>query len=84
MSDELNARWAGLMAAIRTQATARGADPRAVHDHPADLRVSLPLEGNEFFVHTFSKSEVLHQDPAELTSKLYADYEAHRTRVATG
>ena len=84
MSDEFNARWAGLMAAIRSQATARGVDPRAVHDHREDCRVSLPLEGTEYFVHTFKKSEVLHEDAAGLADKLYADYEAHRTHLAAG
>jgi hypothetical protein len=84
MSDELHARWAALMTAIRNQAAASRIEPGAIEDHEHDLKVSLPLEGNEYFLHTFKKSEVLHEDPAALASKLYDDYDAHRTRVATG
>ena len=84
MSDELHARWTALMTAIRNRAAASGIEPGAIEDREHDLRVSLPLEGNEYFLHTFKKSEVLHNDTAALTSKLYADYEAHRPRATTG
>lgn len=84
MSDELRTRWAALMTAIRNQAAASGIEPSAIEDREQVLKVSLPLEGNEYFLHTFKKSEVLHQDPAALSSQLYADYGAHRTRAATG
>lgn len=84
MSDELPTRWAALMTAIRSRAATSRIGPGAIEDHEHDLRVSMPLEGNEYFLHTFRKSEVLHEDPTALASKLYADYEAHRTRVATG
>jgi hypothetical protein len=84
MSDELPARWAALMTAIRNRAAASGIEPGAIEDHEHDLKVSLPLEGTEYFLHSFKKSEVLHEDPAALASKLYADYEAHRTRGAAG
>jgi len=84
MSDELHARWTALMTAIRNRAAASGIEPGAIEDHEHDLRVSLPLEGNEYFLHTFKKSEVLHNDTAALTSKLYVDYEAHRPRATTG
>jgi hypothetical protein len=84
MSDELHARWAALMTAIRSQAAASGIKPGAIEDRAQDLKVSLPLEGTEYFQHAFKKSEVLHEDPGTLASKLYADYDAHRTRVATG
>ena len=84
MSDELPARWAALMTTIRNRAATGGIEPGAIEDHEHDLKVSLPLEGTEYFLHTFKKSEVLHVDPAALASKLYADYDAHRTRAATG
>ena len=84
MSDELPARWAALLTAIRNRAAASGVGPAAIEDHPRDLKVSLPLEGNEYFLHAFKKSEVLHEDAAALASKLFADYEAHRTRGAAG
>jgi len=84
MSDELHARWAGLMTAVRNQAVARRIEPGTIEDHEHDLKVSLPLSGNEYFLHTFRKSEVLHGDQAELATRLYADYDAHRTRVGTG
>ena len=84
MSDELHARWAALMTAIRNRAAAAGIEPGAIEDHEHDLKVSLPLAGNEYFLHTFKKSEVLHADPAALVSGLYADYESHRTHAATG
>ena len=84
MSNELHTRWAALMTAIRNQAAAYGITPSAIEDHEQGLKVSLPLQGNEYFLHTFKKSEVLHQDPAALSSHLYADYDAHRTRAATG
>jgi hypothetical protein len=84
MSDELHARWAALMTAVRTRATTSGIEPGAIEDHEHDLKVSLPLEGTEYFQHTFKKSEVLHEDPAALAAKLYADYYGHRTSAATG
>lgn len=84
MSAELQARWAALMTAIRSQAAASRIEPSAIEEHEQVLKVSLPLTGNEYFPHTFKKSEVLHEDPAALASRLYADYDAHRTRVATG
>jgi hypothetical protein len=84
MSDQLHARWAALITAIRSQAAASRIEPSAIEDHEHDFKVSLPLEGNEYFPHTFKKSDVLHEDPVALASKLYADYDAHRTRVATG
>ena len=83
MSDELQARWTALMTAIRNQAAASRLKPAAIEENAQDLKVSLPLEGNEYFLHTFRKSDVLHEDPAALAAKLYADYEAHRTRAAT-
>ena len=47
MSDELHARWTALMTAIRNRAAASGIEPGAIEDHEHDLKVSLPLEGNE-------------------------------------
>lgn len=84
MSDDLHARWAALVTAIRSRAAASGIAPGAIEDHEHDLKVSLPLAGTEYFLHTFKKSDVLHADPAGLASGLYADYDAHRTRAATG
>ena len=84
MSAELQARWAALMTAIRSQAAASRIEPGAIEDREQELKVSLPLTGNEYFLHSFKKAEVLHEDPAALAAKLYADYDAHRTRVATG
>ena len=84
MSDELHPRWTALMEAIRKRAAAGGIAPAAIEDHERDLKVSLPLEGNEYFLHSFRKSEVLHDDAEALAARLYADYDAHRTRVATG
>jgi len=84
MSDAFHARWIALVTAIRNKADARGIEPNAVEDHEADLKVSLPLEGTEYFLHSFKKHEVEHDDSAELADKVLADYEAHRTRMAMG
>ena len=82
MDDKLNARWLALLEAIRREVAARGNDPSGVHAHE-ELRVSLPLQGNEYFSHSFKESEVLEDDPAELASRLYAEYQAHQTRDDT-
>ena len=84
MSDEFHARWMALVTAIRNKADARGIAPNAIEDHEADLKVSLPLEGTEYFLHSFKKHEVEHGDSAELADQVLADYEAHRTRMAMG
>ena len=82
MSDEFHARWMALVTVIRNKADARGVDPNAIEDHEPDLRVSLPLEGTEYFLHSFKKHEVQHDDPAELADKVLEDYDAHRTPAA--
>ena len=84
MSDAFHARWIALVTTIRDRADARGMAANAIEDQEADLKVSLPLEGTEYFLHSFKKHEVEHDDPAELADKVLADYEAHRTRVAMG
>ena len=78
MSDDLHAPWLALLAAIRREFDAHGGDPNTVEADEKDLRISLPLEGNEYYSHHFKKAEVL-KDPAELAATLYADYETHRT-----
>jgi hypothetical protein len=79
MSDDLHARWLALLTAIRREFDAHGGDPNSVEADENDLRISLPLEGNEYYSHHFKKAEVLKDNPAELAATLYADYETHRT-----
>ena len=84
MDDKQHARWAALLEAIRREVAARGTDPGSVESQEEKLKVSLPLEGNEYFSHTFKESEVQGDDPAKLATRFYADYLAHRTGVETG
>lgn len=79
MSDDIHPRWLALLAAIRKEVETHGSNPNSVEADEAEFRVSLPLEGTEFYSHHFKKWEVLHDNPAELAARLYADYEAHRT-----
>jgi hypothetical protein len=79
MPDDLHDPWLALLAAVRREFDAHGGDPNSVEADEQDLRISLPLEGNEYYSHHFKKAEVLKDNPAELAARLYADYQTHRT-----